>query len=222
VQAADAVLRIEWLDRMGRFTSQPYRQLAKVLRETGDDKGAQNVLFEMDRARRREHAVTLPARVWGSLLKYTIGYGYFPERALTWLCFLTLIGCVLFGLGYLGGGIVPSEKDAYSFFEQRGEPPDYYPHFNPFVYSLEHAIPLVALGQKDHWAPKPSNGGIEPKLSRGLLASASEAKIGSRYLLPRIREVGILQCWLWLQIILGWTLATFFVVGLTGIVRKPE
>jgi hypothetical protein len=221
ISPADHFLRLEWLDRQEGFTPQPYRQLAKVLVEKGDENGAMNVLFEMEHVRRREHDATLPARAWSCLLRYTIGYGHFPGRALWWLCVLTLIGGALFGLGYLGGGIVPVEKEAYSYFEQRGEPPDYYPHFNAFVYSLEHAIPLVPLGQKDHWRPNPSIAGTEPKLSPGFLRMATETKAGNHYLLPRIRAIGFLQLWPWFQIVLGWVLATLFVVGLTGIVRKP-
>jgi hypothetical protein len=46
--------RLEWLSRQGdRFWPQPYQQLAKVLREAGDDSGARSVLVAMENSRRK-------------------------------------------------------------------------------------------------------------------------------------------------------------------------
>jgi hypothetical protein len=44
----DATTRLRWLDRQAQFNPRPYRQLATVLREMGDDDGAKEVLFELE------------------------------------------------------------------------------------------------------------------------------------------------------------------------------
>ncbi len=66
------------------FATQPYLQLAKVLREAGDDPGATQVLIGMERDRHRygEHSgwrLLWPFyRLWGWILDVTVGYGYRP------------------------------------------------------------------------------------------------------------------------------------------------
>jgi hypothetical protein len=191
----DAKTRIRWLERQEPFTPKPYRQLAKVLRETGDDSGARKVLFEMECRRRQAGGRSWYARLWGWVLKWTIGYGFYPWRALGWLVLLTVVGWGLFRHGYLSGAMAPTDKDAYCFFRDQGWPPDYYQRFTASVYSLENSLPFVSLGQKDHWTPDPNPRGSRP--------------------MP-----GFLRWFRWGQVLLGWLLATLFVAGVTGVVRK--
>jgi len=114
---------------------------------------------------------------------------------------------------------VPTDDKAYDFFTQHGYPPRYYPPFNPLVYSVEHSFPLVNLGMKDHWAP---NSGIPS----GLLALHC---CGAQWLRDATLSGIHVFCWnvpemlrlcVWLQVPLGWALATLFVAGLTGIVKS--
>jgi hypothetical protein len=198
----DAPARLRWLGRQQHFTLQPYRKLAKVLRETGDARGAREVLYEMEHRRRKEYDNNWYARLRSFILRWTIGYGLRPLLALRWLAGLTVVGFVLFGLGYFGGAVVPTDQDAYNFFQKTGYPPAHYPRFHALPYSFENSFPLVELGQKDHWRPKPEGPACEhvPKPFRTSLP-------------------GFLRCFLWFQIIVGWALAAFFVAGLTGIVR---
>jgi sRNA-binding regulator protein Hfq len=191
----DAKTRLRWLERQDPFTPKPYRQLAKVLRETGDDGGARRVLFEMERRRRQQEDRSWYARLWGWVLKWTIGYGFYPWRALGWLVALTIVGWGLFRLGYFSGAIAPTDKDAYCFFQAQGRPPDYYQRFTASVYSLENSLPFVNLSQKDHWTPDPN-----PRVSRWMPS--------------------LLRWFRWVQVLLGWLLATLFVAGVTGVVRK--
>ena len=149
----DAQARLEWLDRQGEFKPQPYLQLAKFLRETGDDRGERKVLFEMEDRWRKAQACNWYQRCWNQVLKNAIGYGHMSWRAFVWLLALGLTFSVVFGCGYIGGAIAPTEEKAYEFFAQRGYPPDYYPQFNPLIYSIEHSFPLVDLGVKSYWAP---------------------------------------------------------------------
>jgi hypothetical protein len=166
-----------------------------VLRETGDDSGARRVLFEMERRRRQEEDRSWYARLWGWVLKWTIGYGFYSWRALGWLVLLTALGWGLFRYGYFAGAMAPTDKDAYCFFREQGRPPNYYQRFTASVYALENSLPFVNLGQKDHWTPDPNAQ-------------------GSR------RMPGFLRWFLWGQVLLGWLLATLFVAGVTGVVRK--
>jgi len=225
----DAKTLLEWLERLDEFALQPYQQLAKVLRETGDTRGARRVLFEMERRRREEERkkiqglLVLPQRwfasVWSCVLRWTIGYGQMPGRAFGWLAALWLLGFIFSGLGYLGGAMAPSQKDAYEIFQQQGQPPAYYPRFCAPVYSLDHSFPFVNLGEKDSWAPDPAGLGRVPKSHSGCLEPAS-----GRYILLsqalRLDSPTFLRVWFWVQIMLGWVLATLFVAGLTGIVRS--
>jgi hypothetical protein len=191
----DAKTRLRWLKRQEPFTPKPYRQLAKVLRETGDDSGARKVLFEMERRRRQAEDRSWHARLWGRVLKWTIGYDFYSWWALGWLVVLTVVGWGLFRQGYFSRAMTPTDKDAYCFFRKQGRPPDYYQRFTASVYSLENSLPFVNLGQKDHWTPDPN-----PQVSR--------------------RMPGFLGWFRWVQVLLGWLLATLFVAGVTGVVRK--
>jgi len=197
--------RLKWLARQVPFHTQPYRQLAKVLREGGDEDGARKVLFEME----DRHWKAKPgwkARIWRLLLKPTIGYGRHPLWALQWLGGLVFVGCLFYILGYAAGHVVPREKDAYRFFEMHQRPPEYIDAFSPLVYSLENSFPLVKLGQADNWQPAP------------ILHSPYQS--WRSFLFERLTGEGILGVFLWFQICAGWVLATLFVAGVTGIIRS--
>ena len=235
-----------WLARQPQspFHPRPYLQLAKVLRESGDDKGAQTVLIEME-ARSRKGSI------WSPVLKYAIGYGYDPIRALGLAAILTGVGWVVYRRSYLAGGMVPTDKDACDKFCQPGAPvPEHYPSFSPLVYSVENSLPLVKLGQGNKWQPDPERQGAPMQtrsatefgyrikwtwlpdklrsfwqaLSRGLAAIWSRAPkwlqnlwawISATTTAPRF-----VMWFLWFQILLGWLLATLFLAGVSGIVHK--
>ena len=191
----DAKTRLRWLERQDPFRPKPYRQLAKVLREAGDDRGARRVLFEMECRRRQEEDRSWYERLWGWLLKWTIGYGFYPWRALGWLVLLTALGWGFFRQGYFSRAIAPTDKDAYHCFRDHGRLPDGYQRFTASIYSLENSLPFVNLSQKDHWMPDPNHQGLR-------------------------RMPGFLRWFRWGQVLLGWLLATLFVAGVTGVVRK--
>ena len=191
----DPETRLRWLERQEPFRPKPYRQLAKVLREAGDDRGARKVLFEMERQRQQVEGRSWYGRLGGWVLRLAIGYGIYPLRALGWLSLLTALGWGLFRHGYFSGAIAPTDRDAYYFFRAQGRPPDYYQRFTASVYSLENSLPFVNLGQKDHWMPDPN-----PQVSRW--------------------KPGFLRWFRWGQVLLGWLLATLFLAGVTGVVRK--
>jgi hypothetical protein len=191
----DAKTRLKWLERQDPFTPKPYRQLAKVLREAGDDSGARKVLFEMERRRRQVEDRRWYSRLWGWVLRLTIGYGIYPLRAFVWLAVLWALAWGLFREGYFRGVVTPTDKDAYCFFHDHGWSPEHYQRFTASIYSLENSLPFVNLGQKDHWTPDPNQQGLW-------------------------RLASFLRVFRWGQVLLGWLLATLFLAGVTGIVRK--
>jgi hypothetical protein len=204
---AGAAERLAWLARQDSFTRQPYRQLAKVLADEGDESGARQVLIRMEYRRREKEDRTIYARSWSWILRRTIAYGYAPGIAFLWLAGLIAVGVVLFGAGYYAGDMIPTEKDAYSQFGKGRQLPPQYERFHASIYSVENSFPLVKLGQVDRWQPDPNPH-----------ESARRACNPARcfpYLL------GYVLLWFrWIQVLLGWALATMFVAGATGIVRR--
>jgi hypothetical protein len=161
----------------------------------------------MERLRRKKDDRTIYARAWSSVLKRTIKYGYAPGIAVGWLVGLILVGVILFWVGYYAGDVVPTEKDAYFQFESSRQLPPHYERFHALIYSVENSFPLVRLGQADRWQPDPN-----PHNSAGHAWSPTSC----------FRNLfGYALLWFhWIQVVLGWVLATFFVAGVTGIVRR--
>ncbi len=244
----DVDKRLSWLGLQSPFYPRPYIQLAKVLRESGDEPGARRVLVRMEDLARKDNS-------WGPvvrpLLRLTIGYGYEPLRAFWWAAGLSALGWIIYRRSYLAGSIVPTDKDAYVEFKKPGgEIPAQYPSFSPLIYSVENSLPLVKLGQGDKWQPAP------PRQSSAVrMRSATEFayriprewlpdKSRSAWRVP-IDKLAVLwvraprwlqSCWawisatttsprfvmwfLWIQILLGWLLATLVIAGVSGIVHK--
>jgi sRNA-binding regulator protein Hfq len=210
----DAKSRLCWLARQppARFTPQPYQQLAKVLREAGDNVGARRVLIAMENLRRKHGNLNLQW-LWRWVLRLTIGYGYRPWYALIWALVFVALGSGLFWR--YSALITPSDKATYEEMHLASgnctaDAPDYYQSFSPVVYSLDVFLPIINFGQKDRWMPN-AHCGSTLKLPWAWLAK----------LIPGWMTAGwLLRLYLWLHIGLGWLLTTLFVAGLTPIVRS--
>jgi hypothetical protein len=202
--------RLNWLARQKSFATQPYLQLAKVLRDEGHGGDAQKVLFEMESRRRREEDRGSIAHVVSFVYRNTLGYGYYPTpRAGFCLALLIAVGILLFLGRYLGGSMVPTDKEAYSEYRLNHQLPPYYVRFHVSMYSLENTFPLVKLGQTDRWQPDPYQQGINAVDIKGILR-VTRLFISARFL----------RFYQWTQIICGWFFAAMFVGGLADIVRK--
>jgi hypothetical protein len=242
----DVETRLKWLDLQPEkpFVRQPYVQLAKVLREAGDDDGARRLLIAMEDRRwetKEDRHWIDPLRRWP--LRATVGYGYRPLWAFWEVLGLSALGWIIYRRSYLAGNIVPADKDAYRSFKSDGQPPTDHCRFAPLVYSVENSLPLVKLGQADKWQPEPKPASPPPQQGNrairvdrqhiwppflnwlhrllillGLLVDPNAEALPSRFsrwgTTPRF-----LRWFLWIQILLGWLLATLFVAGVTGIVR---
>ncbi|HJP91221.1 MAG TPA: hypothetical protein VJ875_04645 [Pyrinomonadaceae bacterium] len=205
----DVSKRLAWIKRQPSFARQPYRQLASVLGNAGDDLGARRILSDMQRTAWSQRQRRWPARLISQLLRVTIGYGYFPLRAVWLILGLVLVGAGVYWVAYNMGSIVPIQKESYALFEKNCTVSSEYEHFHTIPYSLENSFPLIKLGIQDKWAPAPETR----------VQACSCCSWTSR-VLQEISAPGFLRVFRWIQICLGWILTTLFVSGITGILRR--
>ena len=202
--------RLNWLERDTGSPTQPYMQFAKVLQEEGFEDDATMI---MEKLKARQYGRSLVGDLmWG------IGYGYEPIRVFGYLTALTGLGWVIYRRAHLAKRITPTEKDAYDDYKTLKGLPPHYTKFSPLIYSLENTFPLVNLGQASKWQPDPlaakkKVNNDSPPLIVGLLN-----RLRSRF--DEGTGFSFLRMFLWLQILLGWILATFFVAGLAGLIHK--
>lgn len=223
----DHAFQLEWLKRDPSFSAQPYRQLAKVLRDLGDQDGEKQVLMEMERRSRKESELKiggftrrLSRSAWDELLGTTVGFGIYPERAIGGITLLAVLGLVIHRRAEVAKAMAPTDKDAYKEFRTNGKIPDGYPPFSPLVYTIENCIPLVKFGQDDRWQPDPNPApkSIPRFQEQGIWA---RLKYWFRITLPTwIVTPQALRGLRWTMIALGWVLATFFVAGLSGLIKS--
>jgi len=214
-EAADAKSRHDWLN-LQPFPRrpQPYKQLAKVFLDNGQDSDATAVLVFKEADMRQQ--AELPEDFWQKhllyindlllafihkvvreTLKLTIDYGYQPLRALWWIAAFVALGTYIFHWGYRMGLVIPSDHEAYETFKDHHNPPAGYQPFNSFVYSLENFVPLIELHQAGYWLPYPEN------------SLQQNTKRSGR----------VLRWYLWLHILIGWIFTSILVAGLAGLIR---
>jgi hypothetical protein len=195
----------------GDFTPQPYEQLAKVLREAGDQEGATTVLIEMEKDRYRFGGLTTWGKIKSWFFYVTVGYGYKPWLSLIYSVFFIVIGWLLFRWGYNRGAIAPYHPLSYEISKSPGgRVPHYDPPFSPFWYSLDNFLPIVDLRQKGRWMPD----------------LHSETRVFEHWRFARNRNLGEklklgwwLRIYLWFHILFGWLLSTVFLGAITGIIH---
>ncbi len=112
----------EWLAKDESYTSQPYKQLAQVLRTAGLETKAKEVLYA-GKERERSNARGLRRFVL-ILLNLTIGYGYRYSHTMICVVMLVIVGALV--LKITGEG--KRNKMPYGF-----------------AYSLDLLLPIVAL-----------------------------------------------------------------------------
>ncbi len=193
--------RLKWLERQypaerkewrGAFRPQPYDQLAAVLRRMGHEAQATGVLVGKQRHRRKYGTMGKCARVWNWLMGATIGHGYKVGRVAWWALGLWLLGALILWQGYGADLIVRSGSD---------EATPSGAEFSPWIYSLDVLLPVVDLHQEAHWRPDPTKGCT--------ILGYEAARAGQA-----------IRCWVWLEILGGWVLATLAVAGLSGIAQR--
>jgi hypothetical protein len=200
----DAGTRLRWLDRQRQFTPQPYRQLAKVLRESGDEEGAKEVLFQMKQRGRRG----LLTWVWEG----AAGYGVYPEWAAWELLALIAFSTLIFWRAKRVGLMVPTDRQAYD--DDKKLLP-HYPRFNPLIYVIESCVPLLKLGMADRWQADPSQP--TPSLSSSTRRWWTDLLERSRVHLST--RASRLRCFRWFIVIAGWLLTVLFLAAVTNMLK---
>jgi hypothetical protein len=222
-ELTDPHWRLEWLSRSD-FSPQPYRQLAKALRDLGDDAGSKEVLTALEDRRRSTDADATGSfmRRWGKRTintadKYTTGYGFQPQRAFLEMVALTGLGWIIFRRAQRAGMMVPSDKDAFAEFRTNGKIPDYYPRFSPLLLAIELCVPVVKLGQDEKWRPNPlpvTHQIAAPSAGLSATVGAFLRRLADFLVSPPVLRVIRL-----LMIYLGWLLAIFLLGSISGIVK---
>jgi len=143
--------RVSWLmlqDPKVQTNAQPWVQLRNLLTSKGDDEGAKYVTYKF-------HCV-LASRKGFFRKKAAIAFAWLEESPvrILWLVFATLLVFTpLFWYAGARGALAPTEAEAYKAFTTGKPAQSSYPQLNPFIYTLDNALPLAKLGQDEKWAP---------------------------------------------------------------------
>ncbi len=180
--ATDGDSRLRWLMRQSAahlgadFRAQPWRQLIRVLRQSGHHVAAREVAVALEAHWLRIGRVGAGAprglrwlargthRLFGAL----VGYGYRPQRLVAAMAVLWLASGALYWAAAEYGAIAPSNPAVYNdprYADCRGDVvsadganwtrcpalPVEHSAFRPFAYSLEMLLPFVDLRQRNQW-----------------------------------------------------------------------
>lgn len=139
---------LEYLKRQApnEFTLQPHRQLADILRKSGYEDNARDVMIDLHKARREQGGFSRSGWIWSWILQGTIGFGYRSHRTLLWALGFVILGAFLFNEGYQAGHLVPPKPDVKS-------------QFNAIGYSLDSFLPIINLHQEELFVPAGIGGG---------------------------------------------------------------
>jgi hypothetical protein len=149
--------RVDWLmlqPYKRRLEPQPWMQLSKHLEGRGDRKGAKHVIFKY-----RGLLAHTQDKLWIlRRLKITSAWMEEAPTRICWSIALTLIvGTFIFAGASRSGAMLESvqiQPNAAVLPNRESKPASiHYPPFQPFVYTLENAVPLVKLGMDDRWMP---------------------------------------------------------------------
>jgi hypothetical protein len=107
ISPTDADGRIAWLARELEFKPHPWEQLAKVLREIGDQEGAKKVaIAKQERIRKSTHLSALVHWLYG----ISCCYGYRPQRLILWAIGVAVVWAVLFKIAGSAGVMAPTDR----------------------------------------------------------------------------------------------------------------
>src|SRR4029079_15115545 len=82
-----------WLGRLPNYVRQPYDQLASIVQSQGNSELATAIRYS-SRDRERSEA-TGGGWLWLTILKWVIGYGYYPYMAIFWAIALVIMGALV-------------------------------------------------------------------------------------------------------------------------------
>ena len=199
IYATDAPSRIRWLTRLRPNDPRAWTQAARVLRDGGDHDGADALLIAQRRHARKTRAVPRNAfqRAFDALQDVTVRYGFRPQRALGVLLMLIAAVSISLSLPAARATMRTTDQNAAVFTTDGAERPGpvgacgggQVRCFNAFFYAVDTVVPIIDLKQRATWYPSPDRGGT------------------------------VLEWWLNICTILGWTASTIFALSFTRLGR---
>ncbi|MFX4230260.1 hypothetical protein ACOL3I_02070 [Aliarcobacter butzleri] len=220
----DSITLINWLSKMPKFKPQPYKQLAKVLRNMGHNEDANNIMIEYNdiiTSKSKNWFIKILKKIYG----FTAAYGYKPMRVLGTM-FMVWFLCSLFywnaskvAVFAPTNPLVFQKKDSYICNVNSNGTPllDFfnyskynssnnwilnenlegeYTTFNPFLYSLDVILPIVDLQVEKDWGQYiSSNNGTLNDFTRWIM---------------------------WFEILFGWTYSLILVAILSGLAKNEK
>ncbi|MEV5609349.1 oxidoreductase [Streptomyces sp. NPDC052225] len=125
--------RLDWIAAATpEYNPEPYERLATVLRNSGEDADAREVLLA--KQRRRRETLPFAAKTWGVIQDWTVAYGYRPGRAAVWMAVLWAVSAV-----------------AFSHADHPRVKPGEGPHWDAALFTLDLLLPVIDLGQSASW-----------------------------------------------------------------------
>ncbi len=217
--ATDGDARRRWLMRQNAahldtdFRPQPWRQLIRVLRQSGNHVAAREVAVarETHWLRIGRVGASTPrglrwlARGAHRLFGALAGYGYRPQRLVAAMAVIWLASGVLYWAAAEYGAIAPSDPAVYNdprYADCRGGAasadganwtrcpalPVEHSAFRPFAYSLEMLLPFIDLRQRNQWTTIDNH---RADMRRDTASVASSWGVASRFLS-------------WYEMLVGW------------------
>jgi uncharacterized protein YjbI with pentapeptide repeats len=138
VSSWDAHARIQWLQHTTTYQAEAWAQLIKVYRVNGRDDDARKIAIAQRNDRLHRGSLSFASRCRERVLRWTIGYGYRPQRVLVWAA-LVIAGFAL---------LVSSHPfDLRPTRSALGAP------LQPVIYSADTFLPIIDLGEARRWQP---------------------------------------------------------------------
>ena len=157
-----------WLDtidtqpvtgRQKNFSSQPWKELARIYDEIGQPEDGRRLRFWA--ACKTTRVAPWPSKLYRWPYAVLVGYGYYPLIVLLWLTALWLTVLILCSVN--APAFSPSDPRFGTFtITTHGRPEvvrvtgatpqaDNYPSFNPGLFAVDTAIPAADTGQSTAW-----------------------------------------------------------------------
>lgn len=202
-------------ERIRRFEPGSYLWLAKIMRQSGYDDAATDLLILLERQRTRFGDYGPLWRLGRHILDVVTRYGYRPIYAFRVLLVWTAFSWWVFAGATIGpaGDIVDTKASANP---PPSVPAAAYEEFHPFFLALDTVVPVVDLHQKSRFEIK------MPSLRRwrsdwretGGAPQGSIAHVGRalrQFLVPLLGFANLF---------IAWTLGGLFAAGVTGWLRR--
>ncbi len=198
--------RLKWIRLQSPkiFSSQPYIQLAGLLRNTGHEAEATQVLIEKERDRRKHGSLSSFSQCLNYFLEFSIGYGYRSHRALVISIAIVSFGGYLFGEGFQQNLIGAVNQGDSKIITQRQNNSS---AFNSWGYSLDVFLPVIDLQESRQWMLKSTP---EQTITLCIFKTSFCLK----------GDGELLRYYFWSHIILGWLFTSLWVAGFTGLIRR--